>query len=269
MTEAAGDAGIPLYLRLLWHGEEAGRPGPKRGADLTTIADAGVRIADNEGLSAVSMRRLAAEVGFTTMALYRYVQAKSEVTALIMDRAYGPPGTLDAAPDWRAQLAAWAAANRAIITAHPWILDIRFTEPPLGPNQIGWMEIGLAAMVDTPLSVQEKLSALLLVDVYVRGQMQLSLQLSAGAAEPGTGKVGSGEAGSGAGSGDGGALWAERLLALIPENDLPHLHEALQSGALSDDEDDFANDEFAFGLQSVLDGIEARVQRRLARSADG
>ena len=243
---AAEGVEIPLYLQLLWRGEHNSRPGPKRGVDLQTIADAGVTIADNDGLAAVSMRRLASEVGFTTMALYRYVQSKSEVMALIMDRAYGLPAALAAQPDWRSQLAAWATANRDAIGRHPWILDIRIAEPSLGPNQIGWMELGLAAMAETVLTEQDKLSALLLVDVYVRGQSQLALQLTAA----NTGAV------------DAGELWARRLLTLITPERMPHLSAALLSGALSDEGEDFATDEFSFGLDSVLDGIEARIQRR-------
>ena len=242
----ADDVEIPPYLRLLWNRDEAARPGPKRGIDLTTIAEAGVRIADAEGLAAVSMRRLAAEVGFTTMALYRYVESKYEVMALIMDHAYGPPAPLDAAPDWRSQLAAWAAGNRDAILAHPWVLDVRITEPPLTPNQIGWMEVGLAAMADTGLGDQEKLSSLLLVDVYVRGQMQISVQLTSGASA----------------TVDAGRLYARRLLELIPADGLPNLRGALVSGALSDEGDDFVTDEFEFGLNSVLDGIAARIERR-------
>ena len=246
MAEPIDDLDIPLYLRLLWNGEDTTRPGPKRGVDLATIAEAGVRIADAEGLAAVSMRRLAAEVGFTTMALYRYVQSKYEVTALIMDHAYGPPRPLDPAPGWRPQLAAWAAANRDAILAHPWILDVRITEPPLTPNQIGWMEVGLAAMDGTGLGDQEKLSSLLLVDVYVRGQMQISVQLTSGDSA----------------TVDAGQLYARRLLKLIAPDRLPHLRAALVSGALSDEGDDFVTDEFAFGLDSVLDGIAARIERR-------
>ena len=144
-----------------------------------------------------------------------------------------------------------AEENRILFAAHPWILDIRITEPPLGPNQIGWMELGLAAMAETVLTEQDKLSALLLVDVYVRGQSQLALQLTA----PDSGAV------------DAGELWARRLLALITSKRMPHLRTALLSGALSDEGEDFATDEFAFGLDSVLDGIEARIQRRRDRTS--
>lgn len=237
---------IPPFLRMLWHGEENTRPGPKRGVDLLTIATVGVRIADAEGLSAVSMRRLATEIGFTTMALYRYVASKSELVALLMDHAYGDPlPRLAASSDWRSALAAWATANREVIAAHPWILEIRITEPPLTPSQIGWMEVGLSALADTGLGEQEKLSSILLIDVYVRGQAQLAVGMSGGIE-----------------SQQDAMQYASRLRALTDPDRFPRIRAALLSGALEDYESDFAVDEFAFGLDSVLDGIEARIRRR-------
>jgi len=241
---------IPPFLRLLWHGEDGTRPGPKRGLDLRTIAEAGVKIADLEGLSGVSMRRLATELGFTTMALYRYVQSKSELVALLMDHAYGDPlPRLGASTDWRSGLAAWATANRDVIVAHPWILEIRITEPPLTPSQISWMEVGLEALADTPLGEQEKLSSILLVDVYIRGQSQLAVGMAGGAE-----------------SLDAAMQYTGRLRALTDPQRFPRIRAALLSGALEDYDSDFAVDEFAFGLDSVLDGIEARIARRRSRS---
>ena len=253
MEESAGEVEISPFLRLLWHGDDTLRPGPKRGVDLPTIAAAGVRIADAEGLSAVSMRRLANEVGFTTMALYRYVQSKLEVLALILDHAYGEaPDMADALGDWRAGLAAWATANRDAIVEHPWILDIRITEPPLTPAQIGWLEAGLATLAGSPLTEQEKLSSMLLVDVYVRGQAQLSVGLAPAGAE----------------AQSAAEQYSHRLRALADRTRFPHIHAAVLSGALDDDDTDFAVDEFTFGLDSVLDGIAARIDRRVARTTD-
>ena len=246
MDETTVEPDLPLYLRLLWHGEDSNRPGPKRGVDLPTIGAAGVRIADAEGLAAVSMRRLAAEVGFTTMALYRYVQSKAEVLALLMDCAYGLPAE-PVVTDWRPAIAAWATANRDIILAHPWILEIRITEPPLTPSQITWMERGLAALAGTGLGEQEKLSSILLVDVFVRGQTQLTVGMNPGA-----------------GAEQAAQQYSHRLRALADPAQYPHIYAAVLSGALDNDDEDFAVDEFTFGLDSVLDGIAARIERRAA-----
>jgi AcrR family transcriptional regulator len=245
---AVPDVEVPLYLRMLWHGEDSSRPGPKRGVDLTTIADAGVRIADAEGLAALSMRRLATELGFTPMALYRYVESKSDVLALILDRAYGLPPALGETDDWRVRMTTWGTGTRNVILAHPWILQIPVVEPPLTPGQISWMEAGLDALAATPLGEQEKLSSMLLIDVYIRGQSQLSLAMNPGGQD----------------SPEAAMAWSRRLRALIDQDKFPRLRAAMLSGALDDDDTDFATDEFRFGLDSVLDGISARIDRRLA-----
>jgi len=236
---------LPLYLRLLWHGEDTDRPGPKRGVDLRTIGAAGVKIADAEGLSAVSMRKLAGELGFTTMALYRYVQSKGELMMLLLDAAYAGLPTIDPAVGWRDQISQWAVANRQVILEHPWALQVPISEPPLTPNQIGWMEIGLEALAGTNLPEQEKLSCMLLVDVYVRGQAQLSVGVGAGVEQLADEQ-----------------LYGRRLQALVDPREFPRLTAAIGSGALEDDGAGFAVDEFGFGLKTVLDGIAARVAGR-------
>jgi len=244
---------IPPYLRLLWHGEDDTRPGPKRGIDLRTLGAAGVALADAEGIGALSMRRLATGLGFSSMALYRYVESKTELLTLITDHAYGTPDrSLAVGGEWRSTLATWAAANRQILLDHPWILQIPLSEPPLAPNQIGWMEVGLQALAGTPLSAQEKLSSLLLVEVFVRGQVQLSAGM-----EPAAGDLDAGT-----------RLYARRLRQLTDPDHFPEINAALESGALDDDPDQsdgsdqtFSADEFAFGLETVLDGIARRIAR--------
>jgi AcrR family transcriptional regulator len=252
-SERHDDLHIPRYLQLLWHGEDVSRPGPRPGVDLRTIAAAGVSVADAEGLPAVSMRRVAAELGFTTMALYRYVANKEELLMLVFDIAYGPPPVaLAESGDWRDRLTAWAEANRDVILAHPWVLQIQFREPPLAPHQIAWMEVGLDALAATPLNEQEKLSSMLLVDVYVRGQLQLSVGMNP----------------DGQDFPKAALRYGQRLAALIDRKQFPRMTAAVLSGAL-DDETDLSTDEFEFGLNTVLDGIAARVARRESRGTSG
>src|SRR6476646_2326766 len=79
------------YLQLLWGREPAGRRGPKPGRSIAEIGDAAVAISDAEGLDAISMKSVAAAVGFTTMSLYRYVDSKDELSAVMVDVAYCAP----------------------------------------------------------------------------------------------------------------------------------------------------------------------------------
>jgi hypothetical protein len=128
-------------------------------------------------------------------------------------------------------------------------VQVPITEPPLAPNQLRWMERGLRAFAGTPLTEQQKLSSLLLVEVYVRGQALLSTQLGEATAH------------SAAARREADERYVRRLAELIDEDDFPHVYAALASGSLQD-ENDFAEDEFLFGLHTVLDGIEALVSRR-------
>jgi AcrR family transcriptional regulator len=239
---------LPRVLRLLWGREEAGRRGPKPGQSIQDIGAAAVRIADAEGLPGVSMSAVANRLGLTTMALYRYVDSKDDLYVAMIDTAYGPPPRRRPTGGWRKQLEAWASANRAALGQHPWIVQIPVTDPPLAPNQLRWMERGLHAFADTPLTEQQKLSSLLLAEVYVRGQVLLSTQLGDTIQH---GSLNHREANEG---------YVRRLAQLIDEDAFPGVYAALASGSLQD-EGDFAEEEFLFGLHTVIDGIEARITR--------
>ena len=78
----AAEIALPRALEVAWGGGVRAGKGPRPGLTLAKIVEAGVRIAASEGLAAVSMSRVASEVGAATMSLYRYVGAKDELLAL-------------------------------------------------------------------------------------------------------------------------------------------------------------------------------------------
>lgn len=253
MPDAAADvpeARVPRVVRLMWGLEEPARRGPKPALTITDIAAEGVAVADADGLAAVSMARVAKGLGFTTMSLYRYVESKDDLLVAMVDHAFGPPDLpRQPARAWRRWLTAWAHAYREALLRHPWILQVPITEPPLAPHQTAWLEQGLQALAHTGLSEQQKLSSMLLVDVFVRGQTQLTL----GIAPP--------QPGGGERPVDPYPL---RLRQLVDEERFPAVTAALESGSLEDDTD-FGPDEFEFGLTTVLDGIEQLVTRLAGR----
>jgi AcrR family transcriptional regulator len=235
--------GVPAYVDLAWHGDDGRRPGPRRSLHLRAIATAGVELADQGGLGRVSMRTVGARVGMTSMGLYRYVQAKDELLALMIDEAIGPPDfPAYGQARWRDRLSAWAYAARSRFEAHPWVLSLSLPDPPALPNQIQWTERGLEALHPTRLAETEKLSALLLVNVYVRGQTQLATGLARGV-RPGD---------------HPGAQYAQLLLRLADPERFPRLTAAMtqHEGAPPAD---FTDDQFRFGLSTVLDGIACRA----------
>jgi AcrR family transcriptional regulator len=245
-TAGHPDEPVPDYVDLAWHGDDGRRPGPRRSLHVRAIAAAGVELADEGGLSRVSMRAVGARLGMTSMGLYRYVQAKDELLALMIDEALGPPDfPAYGQADWRDRLSAWAYAARFRFEAHPWVLGVSLPDPPALPYQIQWTERGLEALQPTRLPETEKLSALLLVNVYVRGQTQLATGL-ARPARPGE---------------DPGSQYVRMLLRLADPERFPYLVAAMAQQAAAPPAG-FADDAFEFGLSTILDGINARLPEK-------
>ena len=140
--------------------------------DITNVA---IRIADREGIDAVSMRRIAAELGAGTMTLYHYVRTKDELLALVVDAIMGeiviPSAELRAA-HWRAAITIVATRSRDALRRHPWILDIA-DDPPVGPNSVRHFDQSLEAVASLPISLAEKLDIVTMVDEYVFGHCLL------------------------------------------------------------------------------------------------
>lgn len=92
------DEELPRVLQQLWGIEGRQRPGPKPAFHISDIARAAVKLADAGGLAAVSMSKVAAELGFTTMSLYRYVDAKDDLYVVMLEHAFGTPRTWTRTP---------------------------------------------------------------------------------------------------------------------------------------------------------------------------
>lgn len=247
MDGESDEPGLPASIELAWGLRDARRRGPRPGLTLDRIVAAGIRVALTDGLGSVSMARVAAELGASTMSLYRHVAAKDELLTLMVDTALGAPPGADRDRGWRAGLAGWARAERAAYRRHPWALRVPITAAPLGPNNVAWLEDALRCLADTPLTEQEKLSAVLLVTGFVRNSSTLTADLAAGAAR------------SSAGPGYGAAL-----RRLTGADRFPALHRALDSGALDDGDEPDAG--FDFGLARLLDGLAVFVDSRPARA---
>jgi AcrR family transcriptional regulator len=105
-----------------------------------------MKIADVEGgLAAVTMQAVSAQLGLTTMAVYRYFPNKEALYDAIVDAGMGlPPKPSDPPDEWRAEVTRWANAKRDMMCARPWLAELPFVAAPHGPNWLAWLE-GLAA----------------------------------------------------------------------------------------------------------------------------
>ena len=135
------------------------------------IAIAALRIADDEGIDALSMRRLAAELDAATMTLYHYIRTKDELLALVADTVMGemvvPPGQ-SLPDDWRAAIRVIANRSRAVLERHPWMFDIA-GDPGIGPNSVRHFDQTLQAVASAPGDLEAKLDIATAVDEYVFG----------------------------------------------------------------------------------------------------
>jgi AcrR family transcriptional regulator len=153
---------------LVWLREEpcSRSPGHSR-AQIVAVA---VELADKEGFEAVSMRRVAQELGAGTMTLYHYVANKDELVTLMVDAVMGeilvPPGELPS--EWRPAMAAIAKNSRDALRNHRWMLD-RLGDGRPGPNGMRHFEQSLEAMAGAGISARATFEAIVLVDEYVFG----------------------------------------------------------------------------------------------------
>jgi AcrR family transcriptional regulator len=109
------------------------------------IVRAAIAIADREGLEALTMRRIAQQLGAGTMSLYWHVRDKDELIELMRDEVAGEH-TLQPSGDWRSDLAKFARDTRAMFLRHPWLASVAWGTPPLGPNSLRQDELTMAAM---------------------------------------------------------------------------------------------------------------------------
>ncbi len=134
------------------------------------IAAAAVKIADEEGFEALSMRRLAAELDAGTMTLYHYIRTKDELLAIVNDSVMGelivPDGELPA--EWREAISAIAHRSRDVLRRHPWTLDIR-DDPAPGPNGVRHFDQSMQAVMSLDISLAERFDLITAVDEYVFG----------------------------------------------------------------------------------------------------
>lgn len=240
---------LPSSHQTAWGVRARSEKGPKPALSLERIVDAAVGVATADGLEAVSMGRVAAELGVATMSLYRYVDAKDELLALMMDAAFAePPAPPEPREGWRRALSRWARAHLAVLRRNTWVVRIPISGPPTLPNQVLWFERGLACLAKVGLSERDKLSALLLVNGFVRNEALLTadLQKSARAA--------------GAAANRAMSSYGRLLARLVQARDFPEIAALVGSGVF--ESPDEIDREFEFGLARILDGVKALMPQR-------
>jgi AcrR family transcriptional regulator len=242
------DSDLSRRVALLWGQREAPRRGPKSTLTVEDITRAAVHIADRDGLAAVSMARVAAELGNATMALYRHVRSKDELFLLMWDCAVESPPDLGDEVGWRAKITLWARSLVAALRRHPWYARIPISGPPLGPGNLAWFDSALSALSDTGLHDGEKIAVVTGLLTVVHGQVRLAGDLSAGYQE----------------NPEAFNQYGAVLASVVDPRRFPAVATIVANGSFEPSADVTADIEadFEFGLTLYLDGLAALIARR-------
>ncbi|WP_152364462.1 TetR/AcrR family transcriptional regulator [Microlunatus speluncae] len=233
-------------LPLLWQTTERRSAGTR--LSVGRIVDQAVEIADAEGLDGVTMRSVATGLSVGTMSLYTHVPGKPELYALMVDRVIGEDlHPVQAAADWREAVREIARNDRDRYRRHPWLLQLIIARPACGPNVTAKFDRDLSALVDTGLSAAEINATVLALTVFVRGAAQAEVSVEESRA-----------------AGFSDADWWQAHQPYWSRLLDPERHPTFSrmygdiGRSNPDDDHEFA---FEFGLECLLDGIDARLGR--------
>lgn len=139
------------------------RPTP---LDRERIVAAAVALADEGGLEAVSLRKVAARLDVGPMRLYGYISTKEELFDLMVDEVYAEILPGERPGDWREVLRGHAHRTRRAALRHEWLADLLGGRPALGPNALAVSEATLStfdglADIDVVARAVETVSAYL------------------------------------------------------------------------------------------------------------
>ncbi|GII00460.1 TetR/AcrR family transcriptional regulator [Planobispora takensis] len=224
------------------------------------IVAAAIELADEGGLEAVSLRKVAAKLDAGPMRLYGYISTKEELFDLMVDAIHAEILPPEQAPekgtgkdagkpegkgtDWRDALRTRAHRTRQTALRHEWLADLLGGRPSLGPNALAVTESSLAAL-DGLADVDTVIRAVETVNAYVTGAIRS--EIADRRAERATGMSES--------------EWQDAagpyLSGMLATGRYPALARAVHDGADVD-----AGTAFDAGLGWVLDAVEAKLTPR-------
>lgn len=197
------------------------------------ILRAAIRLADRQGIDALSMRRLATALRVEAMSLYNHVANKDELLDGMVDLVVGEITLPVLGGDWKATMRARAHSALAVMTAHPWAPMLIVARITVGPNRLRYIDATLGALRESGLSWAETDRAWNTIDNYIFGY---TLQQQNFPVSP-----------------EEYATAAASYLPMLPAETYPYMHDL--SARVADGSHDGLPD-FAFGLELILDGLD-------------
>ncbi|WP_020577460.1 TetR/AcrR family transcriptional regulator [Actinopolymorpha alba] len=251
-----GEQEVPAALGRLWRVSAGYRLGRPAALDVERVVRTAVELADRDGLAGATLPKIAKELGFTSMSLYRYVGSKDELLVLMADAATGPapdlaPDLADGGKRWRAGLRQWALALGAVYVRHRWLAHLPIAGPPSGPNAIGWLDACLGVLRDTGLDWGAKVGIAVVLTGYVRSTSQQMLDMEEGRRDIGIDQVQVERA------------YGRTMARLVDPDRFPQAAKLFASGIFESPPqpaEEPVDHDFTFGLELILDGVAAAIE---------
>jgi AcrR family transcriptional regulator len=202
------------------------------------VITAAVALADRIGVDALTIRKLAAELDVKPMTIYHHVPNKEAIIDDMVDRVFSEIDLPPTDVDWKQAIRQRSASARAVLARHPWAAPLMESRTSPGPATLRHHDAVLGCLRAGGFSVEMTAHAYAVIDAFVYG---FALQ----------------EASLPATAGDEMADLAQSLSAAMPEGEYPHLAEFTTEHVLRPGYD--FGSEFDFGIDLVLDGLEAAV----------
>ena len=200
-----------------------------------------MRVADAGGLASLTIRSLAQELGVKPMAVYHYVGGKDEIIDGIVDRVFGEMDLPGAQGDWRAAMHRRSSSARAVLRRHPWAIPLLQSRTSPGPATLRHLDAVIGCLRGAGFSLELTAHAYALIDSYVYGFAMSEASLPINGPET-VSEV------------------AESMMLQYIAADYPSLLE-FTTGHILQPGYDFGL-EFDYGLDLLLDALEARAKRR-------
>jgi AcrR family transcriptional regulator len=197
------------------------------------IARIALELIDRDGLEALSMQGLAERVGIGTMTLYGYFRSKDELLQAVVDAAVGPAQPPTTEGGWQEQTRAVVDAAHRTLTRHPALVQIRFREPILRPDALRFAERVVGILRDAGFDAREAASAFRLIFTFTFGFAGLSPARTKAQARN----------------------QAAIAAAALPPDRFPNLIATASEWTHTM----AGSDQFHYGLDRILDGLQARL----------
>lgn len=257
--DVAGRSDLVRTLKLLWGQVSPPRRGPKAKCDVRELVAIAIRIADSEGIAAVSTRRIAEAAGISAMSFYTHIPDKAVLFDLMLDAVAAPDelgGTAVFDPArWRANIASVAHGYRAFLLRHPWVLQISTHRPAMGPNALRSYEYFLSAFDGLGLDEVEMDLSVTLLTQYVQGAVRDAIRARQAQIDTGM-------------SDD---AWWLAIAPFMETLDYSSYPAVSRVGPVVGELYGLGDPEraFAFGLERLLDGLGTLIARKSPHPASG